>query len=100
MARKRFRSKIIKLATLALIHSCNNIAFYSKTDQHVRTRYLCSCNCDLDLDPMTLYELDRDIRKLYSCIQKMNFLGQVFQELKHYRHWDRQTDRHTDKQTH
>ena len=56
-------------------------------------RFHASCSCDLDLDPMTLiYELDR---RFWICdyISKMNFLGQGFQKLDHYKHTAKHTDR-------
>ena len=46
----------------------------------------CFCSCDLDLDPMTLIcELYLKILKMYPH-SKMNFPGQGFQQLEHYRH--------------
>jgi len=52
------------------------------------------CSYDLDLDPMTfISEPDLDTVKMLRT--KMNFLGQGFQKLKHYRQTDKQTDRQT-----
>jgi len=47
------------------------------------------CSCDLDPDLMT-FICERDLHILKVYITTMNFLGQSFQKLEHYR----QTDRH------
>ena len=74
----------------------NNSALNQRQTTRKQDTKTTFCSCDLNFDPMTfIHALDLDILKMY-LYTKMDFLGQGFQKLQHYRQTDTQTDAETD----